>query len=912
MSATERFSAEVDLTNCDREPIHIPGAILPHGAMLVLDPESLEVLQAAGDCKRLLGIATSELLGRRADAFFRADQIERLRALAKAVDLKKPRHLLDPLLRIRTDLPLDVSLHRSDGTLVLEFEAADTADRFAADPLAAVQEMIAGFGEAASLQALCQLAAERVREVAQYDRVLVYRFMQDDSGWVIAESRKSELQPFLDLHYPAADIPRQARALYVKSWLRLITQVNYDPAPLLPPNNPRTGKPLDMSQAILRDVSPVHRQYLRNMGIDASMSISIIRGDKLWGLIACHHYSSRILPRHLRAVCELFGSMFSLQLEARESGEQFGARLASRAVLQNLMLNLAGADDYAIGLTQQSPNLLDYIHGGRNAADGTRQGGVAVCVNGQLTFLGITPNQAQILNLVSWLDSKMTHNPGIYSTDRLEEAWPPAAEFTDVAAGLLVISVSPEPSNFIIWFRPELIWTVNWAGEPKKLLLGGADGDQLNPRKSFEVWRETVRGRSLPWTSGDLDAAFDLRVSLLHVVLRRINEAAKERKRAADRDALLMLELDHRVKNTIANIQALVLRTSRSAESLTGFVQGLDGRIRSMAKSHSLLSQSRWEGVSIDRLLREELDAYALEKMKFELSGVNVTLTPKSALSLSLAIHELATNAAKFGAFSRPLGRVEVHWHRPPDGGIELTWREIGGPTVTPPTHVGFGTTLIERALAMETGGRATLHYHPTGVVCEVSLPSSSVLLHSTQEATPPRTEPNGIDLDPGDRGKPYRILVAEDAFLLVSLLQELFDTLGWEMIGPATRLAEALQLARNESFDAALLDVLGGGSGAQRARHPVRLRHRLHGFRRVTRKSRGLYRDWQTLPVDRAAARDSASHRRELDDVRGGRRRALTHQRTATSTKAPSIRPGRPPTGPQRLGPRSQLAGGQ
>jgi light-regulated signal transduction histidine kinase (bacteriophytochrome) len=150
----------------------------------------------------------------------------------------------------------------------------------------------------------------------------------------------------------------------------------------------------------------------------------------------------------------------------------------------------------------------------------------------------------------------MTQTPGIYATDRLAEVWPPAAAFTDIAAGLLVISVSPEPSNFILWFRPELIGTVNWAGEPKKLLEGAADGDQLNPRKSFEVWKETVRGRSVAWTTGDLDAAFDLRVSLLHVVLRRINEAANARKRAAERDALLMLELDHRVKNTIANIRA--------------------------------------------------------------------------------------------------------------------------------------------------------------------------------------------------------------------------------------------------------------------------------------------------------------------------------------------------------------------
>lgn len=317
-----------------------------------------------GDTARLLGRPISGLLGLSEAAIFSLKQIEHLRALTSRFDLTKPRHLLDPLLRFDPEHPLDASLHRSGGALVLEFEAADTEDRLAADPLAGVQEMIEGFDDAGSLQALCQLAAERVRTVAGYDRVLVYRFMQDESGWVIAEAREPHLEPFLDLHYPAADIPQQARALYVKSWLRLITQVDYDPAPLVPAKNPRTGEPLDMSHAILRDVSPIHRQYLRNMGIDASMSISIILGGKLWGLIACHHYSPRLLPRHLRAVCELFGSMFSLQLESREKGEQLEERLASRMVLQNLMLNLASADDYAAGLTQQSPNLLDYIHGG--------------------------------------------------------------------------------------------------------------------------------------------------------------------------------------------------------------------------------------------------------------------------------------------------------------------------------------------------------------------------------------------------------------------------------------------------------------------------------------------------------------------------------------------------------------------
>ena len=549
----------VDVTSCNREPIHIPGAILPHGAMLVLDPATFEVLQAAGDTGALLGVPLAELLGQSAAVLFRPDQIEDLRRLVAALDLLKPRHLLDPKLRVIADRPLDASVHRSAGFLVLEFEAADPSERFAADPLAGVQEMVRGFENQISLLALCQIAAERVREVARYDRVLVYRFMHDGSGWVIAESREPHFEPFLDLHYPAADIPQQARALYVENWLRLITQVDYDAEPLVPAANPRTGEPLDMSQAILRDVSSIHREYLRNMGIDASMSISIICGGKLWGLIACHHYSQRILPRHLRAICELFGSMFSLQLEAREKAEQFDERLASRMVLQNLMLNLASADDYAVGLTKESPNLLDYIHGGSPTADGTRRGGVAVSVKGQLTFLGITPDKIQIEGLIEWLNTKMVAGDGVFSCDRLSETWPPSAAFAHLASGVLAISVSHELSDFIIWFRPELVGTSTWAGEPVKLITNGPNSDRLSPRKSFERWQETVRGRCLPWSSADFNAASDLRSSLLHVVLQRITIATLERRQAAERDRLLMAELDHRVKNTIANIQALVL-----------------------------------------------------------------------------------------------------------------------------------------------------------------------------------------------------------------------------------------------------------------------------------------------------------------------------------------------------------------
>ncbi len=801
-------SLPADITNCDREPIHIPGAILPHGAMLVLDAETLQIRQVAGNLRGLLGASVEDLLGHSAATVFQPHQIETLRALSAKLTLVKPRHLLDPQMRVDPHRPLDASLHRSDGVLVLELEEADTDERFAADPLAAVQEMIEGLDEAPSLAALCQMAAETVRSVATYDRVLVYRFMQDESGWVIAESKREGLEPFLDLHYPAADIPRQARALYVKNGLRLITQVNYEPAPLVPANNPGTGKPLDMSQAVLRDVSPIHRQYLRNMGIDASMSISIILGGELWGLIACHHYSPHLLPRHLRAVCELFGSMFSYQLEVFEKREQFNARLSSRMVLQELMLNLASADDYASGLTAQSPNLLDYIHGGDAALDGRKHGGVAVSVDGKLNFLGTTPNTGQITGLVGWLNNQIPGTEGVYATDHLGECWEPAKAFADVASGLLVISVSHDPSDYIIWFRPELVGTSLWAGEPRKAVVPASGGDILMPRKSFEIWKETVRGRGLPWSPSDLDAARDLRTSLLNVVLRRITDATRERKLAAERDQLLMAELDHRVKNTLANIEALVMQTSLSADSLSGFVTGLAARIQSMAKAHSLLSQSRWEGVAINHLLMEELDPYIRGHQAFDIAGPDLVLTSKSALALSLAIHELATNAAKYGALSAIGGRVTVHWARTGKGGLELSWTESGGPPVTPPKRRGFGSTLIERALAMETEGTATLRYLPGGVVCDVALPAACLAPIDPSSAAPPAITFCDVPAETKRASNEIRVLVVEDSFMVIGALELAFDSFGWTMVGPATRIRKALALVETERFDAVLLDV--------------------------------------------------------------------------------------------------------
>lgn len=801
-------SSDVDLTNCDREPIHIPGAILPHGAMLVIEPASWQIVQTAGDGEGLLGTSIGELVGRTAHQLLSAEQAAHLRSVVADCDLTKPRHLLDPMLRVSPERPLDASLHQIDGLLVLEFEKADRSDAHAQDPLGCVHEMLHGLDAVPTLHGFCQAAAERVKRVTGYDRVMVYRFMDDGSGWVFAESREERLQPFLDLHYPASDIPKQARALYLRNWLRLITQVDYEPAPLMPTVNPVTGQPLDMSQALLRNVSPIHRQYLRNMGVDASMSISIIREGKLWGLMACHHYSPRRLPRHLRAVCELFGAMFSLQLEARERAELFEARLASRKVLQQLMHNLAGDEDYGQGLIRNTPNLLDYIHAGGLALRISNPGGVAVRVNNGITALGVTPSEEEIAALTEWLTGKMEESgDGMFITDRLSEEWPAAKTYAAVGSGLLAVSVSREPRDFILWFRPEVIENVSWGGDPNKPVELGPNGARLTPRKSFEAWTETVRGRAMPWTMADNDAAFDLRVALLEVVLRRIEAANRERERAYQQERLLMAELDHRVKNTLANISALISQTSRSAESLTDFAQGLNRRIQSMAKAHSLLTQSRWAGVSLMNLIREEVDHFEEDGGGVTMvGGPEVVLAPRAALSLSLAIHELVTNAAKYGALSAPGGRVAVKWSLEQDGGLELHWRETGGPAVERPKRTGFGTKLIQRALSMETGGRSEVRFEPTGVECDIVLPSSSIVQISDKMPEPvPEAAPTTSAEQP-KLGR--RILVIEDSSLVIMTIEGVIEDLGWEMVGPATRLPEALELAATEEVDAALLDA--------------------------------------------------------------------------------------------------------
>ena len=703
-----------NLTDCDREPIHIPGSIQPHGVLLAVDPASLKVVQIAGDTRRLLGVDPGDLLGHGVEALVTQAELESLKTLA-AQEVTIPRSVFAFEMKVQhRGETLDATVHQSGGALVVELEPCFA--RPPLNPLSLVQGMVTRVHKAPDLAGFLQAITDEVRSATGFDRVMVYQFLPDESGAVIAEAKHQDLEPLLGLRYPASDIPKQARDLYLLNRMRIIPDADYTPAALTPALNPITGKPLDLSFSVLRSVSPLHLEYLANMGVDASMSSSVVIGGRLWGLIACHHRVPRYVSHAVRSACELFAQMVSLQLGEKLLSEVQAERFRMKKVHAELVEAMVGQEDFGETLVNARPNLLDYI-----PAEG-----VAVWWEGKVTRHGPTPTDEQLSLLVEWLNTSVPE--GVFLTDCLASQFAPARHYTGVASGLLALSVSRTPRDYILWFRPEVSRTVTWAGNPAKPVDVTGDGLRINPRKSFAAWKEIVREHSRPWGEPAADAAQALRLSILDVVLRHQDKVMREREEARRHQDFLMAELDHRVKNTLATIQALVKYTSSGAESLEEFAQKVQERVHAMARTHSLLTHSRWEGVNLQTVVAEQFEPFG---ERVSAAGPNLALRPKAALSISLAFHELMTNAAKYGALSVASGRVAISWEvKSGDGGrgLHFRWKEQDGPPVAPPVHMGFGRMLLERSLAYDIEGEVTLDFRAEGLACEAFIPCEHIV----------------------------------------------------------------------------------------------------------------------------------------------------------------------------------------
>jgi light-regulated signal transduction histidine kinase (bacteriophytochrome) len=707
---------EADLTTCDREPIHIPGSIQPHGVLLVADREFLSVEQTAGDTKRLLGIESERLIGQ-----FLSTLLDRETFAFALSHLGGTRMRIAPIVRLGVVLrgsaiTQDLSFSVEGRTVLLEFEPARRAASNADDPIAQLKALLSSLAEAKTVEACSEAAAVALRAATGFDRAMVYRFEPDETGVVIAEDLEPGLEPYLGLHYPASDIPKQAREMYKSNWLRAIPDVRYTPASLEPSRNARLGGPIDMSNCGLRSVSPIHLQYLRNMGTAATLVMSVVCNGRLWGMLVLHHQTPHYVSVGLRVACETFAQVFSLQIEAKSQLEVSMRRFAARGLRETVVGRLL--DGASIARNLASRDLLRYV-------DAT---GVAVWVAGELCTYGFTPSHVDVAALMHWLDSL---DVPVFSTDSLWNLYPPAAAYADVASGLLAVTMARQSRDYVLWFRAEYETTVRWAGDPTKPVIVEEQGARLTPRGSFAEWRAINRMRAVPWSEVDVEAAAALRINLLENALQAADQKLRDRETAYQRQSLLLSELDHRVRTALGKIDAIVSKAATTPVSMQAFATALRHRIQAMTQTHMLLAEGKWVGTSLRKMLEEDLaPAAAGKRAAVTLRGDDVLLSPLETLAMSMVFHELLTNALRHGALCAEQGRVGIEWSTDlPKDTLSIRWRESGGPVVRTPATPFTGLDLVVRTIKDDLHGTVDFEFAAHGFGCEVRLPVGNTSL---------------------------------------------------------------------------------------------------------------------------------------------------------------------------------------
>ncbi len=507
--AVAAASSALDLDACAREPIHIPGAVQPHGALLACDQKSFTVLSASANAERFFGLAPAQLTGRRLASVFDPQSVAGVRsALDDAVVRPHMPSLIE--LRLHDGSVRSAQVHAHLGVVYIEIGA--TGDAQVQTLYAALQNTYPVLGRltaADSLESMLSIAAGYVKQVSGLDRVLVYRFDEHWNGEVIEEQcSRAELPLYFGLRFPASDIPAQARALYRTSMVRYIADVSYTPVPLEPPVNPYDRQPFDLSYCTLRSVSPIHVQYLKNMGVSSTLLLSLVVDGELWGLISCHHYAPTALTLVQRQVCGMVALVASAMVKSLQD-QQRGRQRARQANAQSAIIEAFNVPGRSIeaALRSASVDLTKLL----NATGG------ALWLGDRVLPFGHVPHAGMLAGVLAQARESLVRVP--------EQAWQridlaKASFGAPVLGGALAIALDPRACDGLLWLRPELRQVALWGGDPDKPVIEtpGPDGSiTLSPRQSFETWKQTIQGECAPWRLEDHEAALSLR-ALGHVL----------------------------------------------------------------------------------------------------------------------------------------------------------------------------------------------------------------------------------------------------------------------------------------------------------------------------------------------------------------------------------------------------------
>ncbi len=505
-----------DLSKLEQEQIHLYDYIQPHGVLLSLAEPQLKILQASNNTPSLFDVAPQEMLQKPLRKFISKSQMAKLTKIIKHNDFDSFNYIKLRFKKADKYLLINRIFHRNnDNVLILELEPAYSQnDIYFLEFYHLVKASALKLRKTSKISDMSQIIVQEIRKITRFDRVMLYKFDRDWHGHVIAEDKRADLEAFLGLHYPAADT-QPCRKLFGLKWVRLITDINGQSVKIIPETNPVSNSPLDLSLSVLRGVSPCHREYLQNMGVSATMVISLTKEQQLWGLISCHHYSPKQVDYEVREACEFLGQVMSVELTVKEEDENNEYRVELKDIQGKLVEYMSTTKNFIDGLVKYQPNLLDLV----------RAQGAVVWWGEQGTKVGRTPEDADIQELIVWLEHQADEK--VFATDSLPRIYPAAEKYKDIASGLLAIAIAEQ--NYILWFRPEYIQTVNWAGDPNQPIVKTISDQgtvRLTPRGSFEAWKEIVRCKSLPWKPCEIEAAGELRNAIINIVLRQADELA--------------------------------------------------------------------------------------------------------------------------------------------------------------------------------------------------------------------------------------------------------------------------------------------------------------------------------------------------------------------------------------------------
>jgi two-component system, chemotaxis family, sensor kinase Cph1 len=593
-----------DLTTCDTWPVRSPDAIQPFGHLLALSADGRTVTHWSRNLSELVPWAADE-----ASVFPLSRLLTRQAAGALEGIAATQRHdaVMPPLrLELVNGGNPQAWVHRQAGRVIVELERFNEE---ASELLFARQEAVSSF--VARMDALddpiavCEAASIEIKALTGYDRVMIYRFHEDLHGEVIAEERNPDLESWLGLHYPATDIPAPARAVFAANKLRMIPEVEYVPVPIVARSDDRAS--LDLTRSLLRSVAPIHIEYLRNMRVTASLTLSLKQGDKLWGLIACHHYSGpKYASSSLRSACSILADYLGAAITLKSDKQAFAFRASKAGTEARLREQLAAASCPVDSLTKGGVSLLELMS--------EECGGAAVVRGANVALVGRTPSEEHVREIASWLRQE-SRGP-VFWTNGLSKHLPSAADIASSAAGLLAVVPADAAASTLLWFKPEMVQTVTWAGDPEK--SADVSGMRLHPRKSFDAWVQTVRNFSQPWRPGELDVAGSLLMTITSDELRRRVEDEKRARAEAERANQTKQEfvavISHDLRDPLSSLSLNVLLLKKllpaqSSTTLPTVVASMDRAIVQMTGLvKALLDLSAMESGQL-KLERSELNA---------------------------------------------------------------------------------------------------------------------------------------------------------------------------------------------------------------------------------------------------------------------------------------------------------------